>query len=53
MKTKKKVQVKLTMNKESRKTIYQNIELPFGSPVLGILERTGTPGEYTEPMSLT
>lgn len=49
MKTKKKVQVKLTMNKESRKTIYQNIELPFGSPVLGILERTGTPGEYTEP----
>lgn len=37
------------MSKETRKVIYRNMQLPLGSPVLAVLEKTGTPKDHTEP----
>lgn len=37
------------MNNKTRKINYRNVELPFGSPVLAVLEKTGTPEDHIEP----
>lgn len=37
------------MHKETRKISYRSIQLPFGSPVTAVLEKTGTPADRVEP----
>lgn len=40
------------MNKDNDKLVYRHIELPLGSPVLALFERTGDAGDFKLPDSL-
>lgn len=40
------------MNRNSHKATYQNLQTPLGSPLLAILDKTGTPEDFREPDSL-